>query len=109
MGGARFQYQPVSICGAHHSFVFEATTLAIAGPYAVPMEGGLTTYCVTSHIQVPASVRLKGGQLLALTTGAHNIEIPLLGSNTTTKAGCARETLTGVNAVSKSRYGLVES
>ena len=84
--------------------MFEATTLV--GSYTMPMEGGLTTYCAVYHIQVPASVGLKGN---LLATGAHNIKILLLGRNNTTKAGCARETLTGVDAVSKSRYGLVES
>ena len=83
----------------------EVITLAIAGPYAVPMEGDLTTYCATYHIQVPASVGLKGN-LLALATGAHNIKILLLGRNNTAKAGRARETLTSINAVSKSGYGL---
>ena len=72
------------------------------------MEGGLTTYCVTYHIQVPASVGLKSGQLLASAT-AHNIKILLLGRNNIAKAGRARETLTGVNAVSKSGYGLVKN
>ena len=70
--------------------MFEVTTLASPAP--MPMEGGLTTYCVTSHIQVPASVGLKGGQLLALATGAHNIEIPLLGGQQHHQSrACARE------------------
>jgi polyisoprenoid-binding protein YceI len=62
---------------------FDAATLATAGPHNVQVEGDLTLHGVTHHIQAPASVELKSGQLLAfavfpVATADYNIEIPLL-------------------------------
>ena len=48
-----------------HFVGFDAAALATAGPHNVQVEGDLTIHGVTHHIQVPASVELKGGQLLA--------------------------------------------
>ena len=69
---------------------FDATALAAAGPHNVQVEGDLTLHGVTHHVQVPASVELKGGQLLALATfpvapADYNIEIPLLVRNSIAK------------------------
>lgn len=62
---------------------FEAATLATAGPHQVQVEGDLTIHGVTHHVQVPATVELKGGQLLAqstfpVTIADYNIKIPRL-------------------------------
>ncbi|WP_310392391.1 YceI family protein [Hymenobacter sp.] len=61
----------------------DAATLAAAGPHAVQVEGSLTMHGVTQRIQVPASLELKNGQLLAaatftVATADYHIEIPLL-------------------------------
>lgn len=78
---------------------FDATTLATAGPHAVQVAGDLTMHGVTHHIQVPASVELKGGQLLATATfpvasADYNIEIPLLVRNNIAKTVSVRVALT---------------
>ena len=62
---------------------FDAAALATAGPHNAQVAGDLTLHGVTHHIQVPATVELKGVQLLALATfpvasADYNIEIPLL-------------------------------
>ena len=62
---------------------FEAGQLATAGPHPAQVEGDLTLHGVTHRIRVPATVELRGGQLLAQATfpvasADYNIEIPLL-------------------------------
>jgi len=62
---------------------FDAATLATAGPHNVQVQGDLTLHGVTHHMEAPASVELKDGQLLAfavfaVATADYNIEIPLL-------------------------------
>ncbi|MBD2767100.1 YceI family protein [Hymenobacter sp. BT664] len=61
----------------------DPATLATAGPHSVQVAGDLTMHGVTQRVQVPASVELKGGQLLATATfpvspADYKIEIPLL-------------------------------
>lgn len=78
---------------------FDAATLATAGPHNVQVEGDLTLHGVTHRIQVPASVELKDGQLLALATfpvapADYNIEIPLLVRNNIAKVVSVRVALT---------------
>ena len=73
-----------------HFVGFDAATLATAGPHNVPVEGDLTLHGVTHYIQVPASVELKNGQVLASATfpvasADYNIEIPLLVRNNIAK------------------------
>jgi hypothetical protein len=73
-----------------HFVGFDAAALATAGSHSVPVEGDLTLHGVTHHITVPASVELKGGQLLAFATfpvasADYNIEIPLLVRNNIAK------------------------
>lgn len=62
---------------------FDAATLATAGPHNTQVAGELTMHGVTRHIQVPATLEIKNGQLLAAATftvasADYNIEIPLL-------------------------------
>ena len=69
---------------------FDAALLAAAGPHPVQVEGDLTLHGVTHHIRVPATVELRGGQLLAQATfpvasADYNIEIPLLVRNNIAK------------------------
>ena len=61
----------------------DATVLSTAGPHNVQVEGDLTMHGVTHHIQVPASVELKGSQLVAFSMFSvapadYNIKIPAL-------------------------------
>ena len=69
---------------------FDAALLAAAGPHPAQVEGDLTLHGVTHHIRVPATVELRGGQLLAQATfpvasADYNIEIPLLVRNNIAK------------------------
>ncbi|MBF9141396.1 YceI family protein [Hymenobacter properus] len=78
---------------------FDAATLATAGPHNVQVEGDLTLHGVKRHITVPASVELKGSQLLAfatfpVATADYNIEIPLLVRNNIAKIVTVRVALT---------------
>ncbi|ALW84774.1 hypothetical protein AUC43_06555 [Hymenobacter sedentarius] len=62
---------------------FDAAALATAGPHNVQVEGDLTVHGVTHHIQVPASVELRGSQLIAFSMfpvapADYNIQIPAL-------------------------------
>lgn len=62
---------------------FDAAALATAGPHPAQVEGDLTLHGVTHRVQVPATLELKAGQLLATATfpvasADYNIEIPLL-------------------------------
>ena len=77
----------------------DAATLATPGPHPVQVEGNLTLHGVTHHIQVPATVELKGGQALATATfpvasADYNIEIPLLVRNNIAKTMAVRVDLT---------------
>ncbi len=77
----------------------EASTLAAAGPHTVQVEGDLTLHGVTHRIQVPASVELKGSQVLAAATfpvasADYNIEIPLLVRSNIAKTVTVRVALT---------------
>ncbi|WP_201977329.1 YceI family protein [Hymenobacter rubidus] len=76
----------------------DAAMLATAGPHNVQVEGDLTLHGVTHHVQVPASVELKSGQLLAFATfpvasADYNIEIPLLVRNNIAKIVTVRVAL----------------
>ena len=69
---------------------FEAALLATAGAHPAQVEGDLTLHGVTHRIRVPATVELRGGQLLAQATfpvasADYNIEIPLLVRNNIAK------------------------
>ena len=62
---------------------FDAATLATAGSHPTQVEGDLTLHGVTRRIQVPGTLELRGGQLLAtavfpVATADYKIEIPLL-------------------------------
>lgn len=77
---------------------FDAATLNTAGPHPVQVEGDLTLHGVTHRVQVPGSVELKGGQLLASATfpvasADYNIEIPLLVRNSIAKTVTVRVNL----------------
>ena len=77
---------------------FDAATLATTGPHNVQVEGDLTLHGVTHRIQVPATVELKGGQLLAaaifpVAPADYNIEIPLLVRNNIAKIVSVRVAL----------------
>ena len=77
---------------------FDAATLATAGPHAAQVEGDLTLHGVTRRVQVPASVELKAGQLLAeasfpVASADYNIEIPLLVRNNIAKTVTVRVSL----------------
>jgi hypothetical protein len=77
---------------------FDAATLSTAGPHPVQVEGDLTLHGVTHRVQVPASVELKGGQVLASATfpvasADYNIEIPLLVRNSIAKTVTVRVAL----------------
>ena len=77
---------------------FEAATLTIAGAHNVQVEGDLSLHGVTHHIQMPASVELKDGQLLAfamftVAPADYNIEIPLLVRNNIAKVVSVRVAL----------------
>jgi polyisoprenoid-binding protein YceI len=78
---------------------FELAVLATPGPHNVQVEGDLTLHGVTHRIQVPASVELKNGQLLASATfpiasADYNIEIPMLVRNNIAKVVSVRVALT---------------
>ncbi|GAB3733814.1 hypothetical protein GCM10027594_15450 [Hymenobacter agri] len=69
---------------------FDAGQLATAGAHPAQVEGDLTLHGVTHRIRVPATVELRGGQLLAQATfpvasADYNIEIPLLVRNNIAK------------------------
>jgi len=75
---------------AGHFVGFEAGQLATAGAHPAQVEGDLTLHGVTHRIRVPATVELRGGQLLAQATfpvasADYNIEIPLLVRNNIAK------------------------
>ena len=77
----------------------DAATLATPGPHAVQVAGDLTLHGVTRRIQVPASLELKGGQLLAAATfivasADYGIEIPLLVRDNIAKTVTVRVDLT---------------
>ena len=77
---------------------FDAATLGASGPHNVQVEGDLTLHGVTHRVQVPASVELKSGQLLAFATfpvapADYNIEIPLLVRNNIAKVVTVRVAL----------------
>ncbi|HEX8329563.1 MAG TPA: YceI family protein [Hymenobacter sp.] len=77
---------------------FDAAALATAGPHNVQVEGDLTVHGVTRRVQVPASVELKSGQLLASATfpvapADYNIEIPMLVRNSIAKVMTVRVVL----------------
>ena len=68
---------------AGHFVGFDAALLAEAGPHPAQVEGDLTMHGVTQHLRTPATVELRGGQLLAQATfpvasADYHIEIPLL-------------------------------
>ena len=76
----------------------DAATLATAGPHNTQVEGDLTMHGVTHHIKVPASVELKGSQLLAqatfpVATADYGITIPLLVRNSIAKVVTVRVAL----------------
>jgi polyisoprenoid-binding protein YceI len=78
---------------------FDPAALATAGPHPVQVTGDLTLHGVTHRIQVPATVELKGGQLLAAATfpvapADYNIEIPLLVRDRIAKVVSVRVALT---------------
>jgi hypothetical protein len=78
---------------------FDAASLATAGSHAVQVEGDLTLHGVTHHIQVPGTLELKAGQLLAFASfpvapADYNIEIPLLVRNNIAKVVSVRVALT---------------
>ena len=75
---------------AGHLVGFDAGQLASAGPHPAQAEGDLTLHGVTHHIRVPATVELRGGQMLAqatfpVATADYNIVIPLLVRNNIAK------------------------
>ena len=81
-----------------HFVGMEAATLATAGPHSVQVEGDLTIHGVTHHIQVPATLELKGNQLQAMAsfqiaTADYNISIPLLVRNSIAKVISVRVAL----------------
>lgn len=74
---------------------FDAGQLATAGAHPAQVEGDLTLHGVTHRIQVPATVELRGGQLLAqasfpVASADYNIEIPLLVRNNIAKTVSVR-------------------
>ncbi|GAC1598070.1 MAG: hypothetical protein NVS3B25_23650 [Hymenobacter sp.] len=78
---------------------FDAATLATTGPHPTQVEGDLTIHGVTHHLQVPASLEVKNGQLLAAATftvapADYNIEIPLLVRGNIAKTVSVRVALT---------------
>ena len=82
-----------------HFVGFEAGQLATGGPHPAQVEGDLTLHGVTHHLRVPATVELRGGQLLAQATfpvasADYNIEIPLLVRNNIAKIISVRVDLT---------------
>ena len=61
----------------------EAAMLAPAGPHNVQVAGDLTLHGVTHRVQVPATLELRAGQLLAtavfpVSPADYNIEVPLI-------------------------------
>ena len=77
----------------------DAATLALPGPHAVQVAGDLTLHGVTRRILVPASLELKGGQLVAAATfivasADYGIEIPLLVRDNIAKTVTVRVDLT---------------
>lgn len=73
----------------------DAATLTTAGPHPAHVAGDLTIHGVTHRIQVPATVELKDGQLLAsasfpVAPADYKIEIPLLVRNNIAKAVSVR-------------------
>lgn len=78
---------------------FDAAALATPGTHAVQVAGNLTLHGVTHRVQVPATVELKDGQVLAAATfqvasADYNIEIPLLVRNNIAKVVTVRVALT---------------
>ena len=66
-----------------HLVEFDAAVLAAAGSHLALVEGDLTLHGVTRQLRLPATVEVRGGQLLAQATfpvasADYNIEIPLL-------------------------------
>jgi len=62
---------------------FDAAALSAAGAHPVQVEGDLTLHGVTHRVQVPGTLELRGGQLLATATfpvapADYKVEIPLL-------------------------------
>ncbi len=73
-----------------HLVGFDAALLEAAGPHPAQVEGDLTLHGVTHRVRTPATVELRGGQLLAQATfpvasADYNIEIPLLVRNSIAK------------------------
>ena len=69
---------------------FEAALLAAPGPHPAQVAGDLTLHGVTHRVLVPATVELRGGQLLAqaafpVALADYGIEIPLLVRNSIAK------------------------
>ncbi|MBD2722944.1 YceI family protein [Hymenobacter armeniacus] len=76
----------------------DAATLATPGSHTAQVEGDLTLHGVTHRIKVPATVELKGGQLLAaavfsVAPADYNIEIPLIVRNNIAKIVSVRVAL----------------
>jgi hypothetical protein len=68
----------------------DAATLSTPGSHPVQVEGDLTIHGVTRHIQLPATLELKGTQLVGaavfdVATADYKIEIPLLVRNNIAK------------------------
>ena len=77
---------------------FDAATLATAGPHPVQVAGDLTLHGVTRKVQVPGTLELKNGRLLAeaafpVASADYNIEIPLLVRNNIAKVISVRVAL----------------
>ena len=75
---------------AGHFVGFDAGQLTATGAHSAQVEGDLTLHGVTHRIRVPATVELRGGQLLAQATfpvasADYGIEIPLLVRNNIAK------------------------
>ena len=77
---------------------FDAAALATAGPHPVQVAGDLTLHGVTRKVQVPGTLELKNGRLLAeaafpVASADYNIEIPLLVRNNIAKVISVRVAL----------------
>ena len=77
---------------------FDAATLTTAGPHPVQVAGDLTLHGVTRKVQVPGTLELKNGRLLAeaafpVASADYNIEIPLLVRNNIAKVISVRVAL----------------
>lgn len=78
---------------------FDAATLAGAGPRPVQVEGDLTLHGVTRRVQVPGTLELKNGQLLAtaafpVAPADYKVEVPALVRNSIAKIMTVRVALT---------------